>query len=102
MSLSGGLNLGGTNNVRTVQLSDKDAKAIQEAAAAKGLKLVNIGVVVLPPDEARSEEHTSELQVRQYLVCRLLLDKKKQKTTTSMAAERLNHNNKDASDAHSN
>src|SRR3712207_8806675 len=27
---------------------------------------------------ARSEEHTSELQSRQYLVCRLLLEKKKQ------------------------
>src|SRR3712207_7113829 len=32
----------------------------------------------------RSEEHTSELQSRQYLVCRLLLEKKKTiKTTTS-------------------
>src|SRR3712207_9217629 len=30
-----------------------------------------------PPDAARSEEHTSELQSRQYLVCRLLLEKKK-------------------------
>src|SRR3712207_7084670 len=29
---------------------------------------------------ARSEEHTSELQSRQYLVCRLLLEKKKNKT----------------------
>src|SRR3712207_8869208 len=29
-----------------------------------------------PPD-GRSEEHTSELQSRQYLVCRLLLEKKK-------------------------
>src|SRR3712207_7256976 len=28
---------------------------------------------------ARSEEHTSELQSRQYLVCRLLLEKKKEK-----------------------
>src|SRR3712207_7682039 len=28
-------------------------------------------------DEVRSEEHTSELQSRQYLVCRLLLEKKK-------------------------
>src|SRR3712207_8913698 len=28
--------------------------------------------------ERRSEEHTSELQSRQYLVCRLLLEKKKQ------------------------
>src|SRR3712207_8358762 len=29
----------------------------------------------------RSEEHTSELQSRQYLVCRLLLEKKKKKST---------------------
>src|SRR3712207_7147381 len=28
-------------------------------------------------DDLRSEEHTSELQSRQYLVCRLLLEKKK-------------------------
>src|SRR3712207_8727804 len=28
----------------------------------------------------RSEEHTSELQSRQYLVCRLLLEKKKRRT----------------------
>src|SRR3712207_7155022 len=34
--------------------------------------------------DARSEEHTSELQSRQYLVCRLLLEKKKQLTTTSI------------------
>src|SRR3712207_8306397 len=34
-------------------------------------------------DEAgqRSEEHTSELQSRQYLVCRLLLEKKKTRVT---------------------
>src|SRR3712207_8169293 len=30
-------------------------------------------------DDGRSEEHTSELQSRQYLVCRLLLEKKKRK-----------------------
>src|SRR3712207_8088091 len=30
-------------------------------------------------DADRSEEHTSELQSRQYLVCRLLLEKKKDK-----------------------
>src|SRR3712207_7946626 len=34
----------------------------------------------------RSEEHTSELQSRQYLVCRLLLEKKK---TTLLALTRL-------------
>src|SRR3712207_8242364 len=31
----------------------------------------------------RSEEHTSELQSRQYLVCRLLLEKKKTTTVVS-------------------
>src|SRR3712207_7983488 len=31
-------------------------------------------------ERLRSEEHTSELQSRQYLVCRLLLEKKKKKT----------------------
>src|SRR3712207_9534578 len=33
-----------------------------------------------PDNGSRSEEHTSELQSRQYLVCRLLLEKKKKKT----------------------
>src|SRR5947209_10019022 len=34
----------------------------------------------------RSEEHTSELQSRQYLVCRLLLEKKKTATTSASAS----------------
>src|SRR5947209_10313446 len=34
-------------------------------------------------DDARSEEHTSELQSRQYLVCRLLLEKKKPRAARS-------------------
>src|SRR2546422_5463782 len=33
-------------------------------------------------DDLRSEEHTSELQSRLHLVCRLLLEKKKKKTKT--------------------
>src|SRR3712207_7821123 len=43
-------------------------------------------------DERRSEEHTSELQSRQYLVCRLLLEKKKtipcQYSSTSVTPQR--------------
>src|SRR3712207_7801583 len=35
----------------------------------------------------RSEEHTSELQLRQYLVCRLLLEKKKR--TSSLTSSPL-------------
>src|SRR5258707_10379831 len=34
---------------------------------------------IVPMVSKRSEEHTSELQSRQYLVCRLLLEKKKKK-----------------------
>src|SRR5690349_22331838 len=36
-------------------------------------------------DSARSEEHTSELQSRRDLVCRLLLEKKKNKRTSTRA-----------------
>src|SRR5947209_14459750 len=35
-----------------------------------------LGTVTDPTGAVRSEEHTSELQSRQYLVCRLLLEKK--------------------------
>src|SRR3712207_8565512 len=37
----------------------------------------------VPVDQGRSEEHTSELQSRQYLVCRLLLEKKQKLPTTN-------------------
>src|SRR3712207_7241347 len=37
-------------------------------------RLLQVGAVPVP--QVRSEEHTSELQSRQYLVCRLLLEKK--------------------------
>src|SRR5690349_22981485 len=36
-----------------------------------------------PSAKARSEEHTSELQSRRDLVCRLLLEKKKKKTNST-------------------
>src|SRR3712207_7888059 len=48
--------------------------------------------VAEPPGEQqqpRSEEHTSELQSRQYLVCRLLLEKKKQLNSTRLHTRSL-------------
>src|SRR2546422_5937220 len=36
-----------------------------------------INTAAVPPGASRSEEHTSELQSRLHLVCRLLLEKKK-------------------------
>jgi sugar phosphate isomerase/epimerase len=57
MSLSGSVKLDGSSKpVTTVNISDKDAQAIKDAVAAKGIKLVNIGVVKLPPDEAESRK----------------------------------------------
>src|SRR3712207_7897705 len=52
-----------TVSVRTGSLEELDR--FVETGAERGAK------------GARSEEHTSELQSRQYLVCRLLLEKKK-------------------------
>src|SRR5947208_11152621 len=40
------------------------------------------------PTTPRSEEHTSELQSPDHLVCRLLLEKKKTRTTRPMHAQR--------------
>src|SRR3712207_8378762 len=39
----------------------------------------------------RSEEHTSELQSRQYLVCRLLLEKKKQPVSSHTYNTTISH-----------
>src|SRR3712207_8901506 len=63
---------------------DQDLRFAQRAERLRPQQLVAqraveaFHVPVLP--RARSEEHTSELQSRQYLVCRLLLEKKKQNT----------------------
>src|SRR3712207_6913712 len=81
-----------TTLFRSHHEADRDQvvlEMIQERAAADAIVkrpahrvLHEAGPVLLRRDlpellEARSEEHTSELQSRQYLVCRLLLEKKK-------------------------
>src|SRR3712207_7020090 len=53
-----------------------------------------VGAVHAAVDAAqglRSEEHTSELQSRQYLVCRLLLEKKKHNYGTDEQERLLHH-----------
>src|SRR5947209_12200974 len=52
---------------------------VQRVAEADDILAARSGIAELFMD--RSEEHTSELQSRQYLVCRLLLEKKKTKKT---------------------
>src|SRR2546422_7316533 len=69
----------------TLFRSDRDrreARAPPEARDVVGRDLADAGALQAaagcPVPRRRSEEHTSELQSRLHLVCRLLLEKKKQ------------------------
>src|SRR3712207_7835913 len=62
-------------------LLERQLDAVAEAAARTGSTPWEMAPMVATVPEARSEEHTSELQSRQYLVCRLLLEKKKRTPT---------------------
>src|SRR3712207_7698341 len=65
---------GGVHGQRHALLADPAARLGGDGGAHALARLV---VRVAPDHDSRSEEHTSELQSRQYLVCRLLLEKKK-------------------------
>src|SRR3712207_7375609 len=54
---------------------------VVEVSVAVGGEAQVAGAHEHPVAGLRSEEHTSELQSRQYLVCRLLLEKKKKSTS---------------------
>src|SRR3712207_8650377 len=56
---------------------DSDADAEQHTEHPHPAAGVARPAAPVPDPTGRSEEHTSELQSRQYLVCRLLLEKKK-------------------------
>src|SRR2546422_5432286 len=57
-------------------ISDLPAGKYQVKVARPGFQAFSQTVAI---EESRSEEHTSELQSRLHLVCRLLLEKKKKK-----------------------
>src|SRR3712207_7540302 len=67
-----------TTLFRSLPLLVDEVRLEQAAGAHGGDEDGETGGERAPP-RPRSEEHTSELQSRQYLVCRLLLDKKKQR-----------------------
>src|SRR3712207_7526998 len=72
-----------SNDARWTAFSAEEATDLQRArlfalpTPTEGVRpAYQVALSDSEPDE-RSEEHTSELQSRQYLVCRLLLEKKK-------------------------
>src|SRR5690606_40684304 len=66
-------------------VDDEDFLEVQELFAPN--IIVGFGRVEGSPVGVRSEEHTSELQSRENLVCRLLLEKKKNPRTNSSNAK---------------
>src|SRR3712207_8707116 len=56
--------------------TDAGRQVVNDTLRSMGMPLE--GVFVADGSGLRSEEHTSELQSRQYLVCRLLLENKKE------------------------
>src|SRR5438445_4325017 len=68
-----------TTLFRSLQARNGNASAFEELFAKHSRSVVNLiyRSMGIRDRECRSEEHTSELQSRQYLVCRLLLEKKK-------------------------
>src|SRR3712207_6848076 len=78
------------------RMSSETIELLRNTALPKGdaLNTARIAGVMAAKKtpELRSEEHTSELQSRQYLVCRLLLEKKKikNKKTTHTVQRRTN------------
>src|SRR3712207_7064962 len=75
----------------TLFRSAPDRRGRKLDTVARGITKVERAAAAWPDHlcfyfDPRSEEHTSELQSRQYLVCRLLLEKKKTSTSTNMSA----------------
>src|SRR2546422_7295298 len=74
-----------------------DYRTVEGAAEQNGRDAIRVEIVridqveVLAFADLRSEEHTSELQSRLHLVCRLLLEKKKKNTQQLKQPEKELH-----------
>src|SRR5690606_39361966 len=66
-----------------------DRLRVRHRQPVHGLCRVQVPLQQGSPREVRSEEHTSELQSRENLVCRLLLDKKKVSADTKPSIQQV-------------
>src|SRR2546422_2848698 len=65
--------------VQVADIRPRDVEILLDSVSRKDVRIVPR--VKVEAESGRSEEHTSELQSRLHLVCRLLLEKKKTKKT---------------------
>src|SRR5437762_10466428 len=73
---------GGGIELRTLALVDRHRVHGLDRTEAQRAEAEQLAGTLERRRRVRSEEHTSELQSPMYLVCRLLLEKKKQKSIT--------------------
>src|SRR3712207_7168074 len=59
-----------------VVVGNRRSSPVESIHASASQRASRFWIREATPSKSRSEEHTSELQSRQYLVCRLLLEKK--------------------------
>src|SRR5690554_7529054 len=73
-----------TSSVATVEVTAVSGSSSRNRNSATEVSAATASDSAVTPSIARSEEHTSELQSRPHLVCRLLLEKKKKKNNTTL------------------
>src|SRR2546425_2673507 len=70
--------------ISSAQVRRAAVAALGQPGGARAAELARATYQTDPSYEVRSEEHTSELQSLAYLVCRLLLEKKKKRYTRTV------------------
>src|SRR5690606_16646312 len=70
-----------------------DQENVEKFAQDNNIPFTNYASLCRSPEVQRSEEHTSELQSRENLVCRLLLEKKKKKKKKKNTKKKKKHEN---------
>src|SRR5690625_6913588 len=86
LSESSGCSTGLTYSSRKVRGEGNRPGTVRASSDHRSVSEFSSGVPVIARRKRRSEEHTSELQSRGHLVCRLLLEKKK-RTDVETGAE---------------
>src|SRR2546425_5950291 len=74
--------LASPHRLELLELLAQGERSVESLANEIGISLANASQHLQALREGRSEEHTSELQSLAYLVCRLLLEKKKNRSNT--------------------